>query len=138
CICLVGFALSKPLTHWLVPGFSGENLEKTIKLTKLFLLSPMIFALSSVFTSILNAQKRFIIAGLAPVLYNLGIIFGAVVLYDHYGLMGLGWGVILGALMHMLIQLPSAIKNGFVWRPIIDAKTEGLLRMFKLYVPRIF
>jgi len=137
-ICLVTFIFARPFTHLLVPGFGGAIFDQTVKLTRLFLLSPIIFGASSIFTNILYANKKFIIAGLAPLFYNLGIIFGVLFLYDSYGIMGLGYGVILGAALHLLIQLPSAIANGFSWQPILDFKDLALRKMLKLYIPRIF
>jgi hypothetical protein len=67
----------------------------------LFLLSPIIFTISNVFTSILNTQKKFIVVGMAPILYNLGIISGIIFLYPKLGVYGVGLGVIIGAVMHL-------------------------------------
>ncbi len=137
-VSIVLIILVEPLTKLLVPGFSGVKLEETVNLTRLFLLSPVIFTLSSVFSSILNSQKKFIIVGLAPVLYNLAIILGLLFLYPKYGIMGLGYGVIIGAVLHLLIQIPEAVKHGYSWSPIIDLKDKALKKIGKLFVPRIF
>ncbi len=137
-VSLILILLVEPLTKALVPGFSGEKLESTIKLTRLFLLSPVIFTLSNVFTSILNAHKKFLIVGLAPILYNLGIIFGLLYLYPRYGLIGLGYGVIIGAFLHLLVQIPEAMRNGYRWMPTFDLKDKALRKIGKLFIPRIF
>jgi len=137
-VCLVLFIFVEPLTKLLVPGFHGQKLLDTISLTRLFLLSPVIFTVSNVFTSMLNAQKKFLIVGLAPVLYNLGIIFGLLLLYPSYGIIGLGYGVILGALLHLSIQIPQAIALGFRWQWILDFKDAAFRKMTKLFVPKIF
>ncbi|MCX6797261.1 MAG: murein biosynthesis integral membrane protein MurJ [Candidatus Doudnabacteria bacterium] len=137
-ICLILFFFATPLTKLMVPGFSGEKLLSTIALTKILLFSPIIFTLSNVFSSILNAQKRFIAVGLAPILYNFGIIGGLIFLYPRFGLKGLGYGVILGALMHLLVQIPEAIRLGFKWQFIIDFKDRAFRKMGKLFIPRIF
>ena len=113
-ICLILLIFSAPLTKVLVPGFSGDKLARTIQLMRLFLLSPIIFTASNVFTSYLTASKKFLILSIAPIMYNLGIIFGLFFFYPHFGLMGLGYGVILGALCHMLVQIPEAVRFG--WR----------------------
>ena len=137
-ICAILLIFIHPLTKMLVPGFSGEKLHETVLLTRLFLLSPVIFTLSNVFTSILNAQKKFIVVGLAPILYNFGIIFGLLYLYPKFGILGLGFGVIFGALLHLLVQIPEAIRNGYFWQPALDLKDQALRKMARLFVPRIF
>lgn len=137
-VCLVLYIFVEPLTKALVPGFSGNKLLDTVALTRLFLLSPVIFTVSNVFTSMLNAQKKFLIVGLAPVLYNLGIIFGLLTLYPAYGIIGLGYGVILGALLHLSIQIPQAILLGFRWRWVLDFKDAAFKKMTRLFVPKIF
>jgi putative peptidoglycan lipid II flippase len=91
-LCFVLFIFSSQLTKALVPGFHDAKFQETLLLTRIFLISPVIFTLSNVFTSILNAQKKFIAVGLAPILYNAGIIFGLLYLYPHYGMKGLGYG----------------------------------------------
>ncbi|MEK7617736.1 MAG: murein biosynthesis integral membrane protein MurJ [Patescibacteria group bacterium] len=137
-VCFGLFIFVEPLTKALVPGFSGPKLIDTIALTRIFLLSPIIFTLSNVFTSMLNAQKKFLIVGLAPVLYNIGIIFGLLALYPRYGIIGLSYGVIIGALLHLGIQIPQAIALGFRWQPILDFKDIAFKKMSRLFVPKIF
>ena len=137
-ICALLWFFSASLSKALVPGFEGEKLANTVSLTKLFLLSPVIFTLSNVFSSILNSQKRFVAVGLAPVLYNLGIIFGLLVLFPRFGIMGIGYGVIIGACLHLFIQVPEAIMLGFRWQPVLDFKDKAFQKMTKLFVPRIF
>jgi len=137
-ICLLLFIFIEPLAKLLVPGFAGQKLLETISLTRLFLLSPIIFTISNVFTSILNAQKKFFFVGLAPILYNAGIIFGLYAFYPIYGIQGLGYGVILGALAHLLVQIPQAIALGYRWQPILDFKDKAFQKMSRLFVPKIF
>ncbi len=136
-ICIILFFLAGPLAEFLVPGFSGEKLQHTIQLMRLFLLSPIIFTASNIFTSILSSYKKFLVLSLAPILYNLGIIFGLFVFYPHFGLMGLGFGVIMGALMHLLVQIPEAIRFGWRWQAVIDFKEPVLKKIGKLFLPRI-
>jgi len=137
-ICLLLILFAVPLTKLIVPGFSGQKFNDTVLLTRIFLISPIIFTSSSVFSSILNANKKFLLVSLAPILYNLGIIGGLLVLYPRYGIVGWGFGVVAGALMHMLIQVPSAIGHGFSWKPVIRLKDEAVRKIGKLFVPRIF
>jgi putative peptidoglycan lipid II flippase len=135
CLCLL--ALSTPLTKILVPGFSGEKLLRTIQLMRLFLLSPLIFTVSNVFTSILSSNKKFLMLSIAPIMYNLGIIGGLFFLYPHYGLMGLGYGVIIGACLHMLVQIPEAVRYGYRWQAVAGYKDPSVIKIGKLFLPRI-
>lgn len=136
-LSVVLFVFTPQLTKWLVSGFSEEYLRATIQLTRLFLVSPIIFGASTLFGGILYAHKRFFVASLAPLFYNLGIIAGIVWLYPIYGIMGLGYGVILGALVQLLLQAIGAVWTGYKWRLILSIQDSSLARMIKLYVPRI-
>ncbi|MFA5990814.1 MAG: murein biosynthesis integral membrane protein MurJ [Candidatus Doudnabacteria bacterium] len=136
-LCLVLIFLAKPLTHLLVPGFEGQKFSDTVVLTRIFLLSPIIFTASNIFSSILNSQKKFIIANLAPVMYNLGIIFGLLVLYPKFGLYGLGWGVVIGAGLHLLVQIPEAVYFGYSWQGVMDLRDPAIKKVLKLFLPRV-
>ena len=76
-------------------------------------LSPIFLGVSGVLGGMLQSFRRFLIYSLAPIFYNLGIIFGAVWFSNWFGLSGLAWGVVLGAFLHMLIQIPAAYVLGF-------------------------
>ena len=88
----------------LVPGFGPEALQSTIALARIMLLQPILLGLSSIAAAVVQSSRRFMLFALAPIFYNVGIIFGILVLYPTMGLQGLAWGVVFGALMHFLIQ----------------------------------
>lgn len=136
--CIILFIFLTPLTHRLVPGFSEMDTVNTLRLARLFLLSPLIFTASTLFGGILNAQKKFLVASVAPIFYNLGIIAGAVLLYPIFGIMGLGYGVIAGGLLQLFIQVWASFRLGFRWRPDLNFKHVGVKKIIRLYVPRIF
>lgn len=134
CSALVVFApLLVPLT---VPGFSPEKLETTIRLTRIMALSPLFLGLSAVMGGILQATRRFFAFALAPVLYNVGIIFGALVLSPVLGLEGLAWGVVLGAFLHLITQASVALRLGLRRIPVPSLRTEGVRRILWLMAPR--
>ncbi len=137
-ICVVLFIFADPFTHFVVPGFVGEKFSSTVSLTRILLLSPLLFTASSVFSGVLISLKRFAMVNLAPIFYNFGIIFGLLFFYPQWGLRGLGAGVILGASIHFLIQGVGAIRFGFVWRPVLDFADEGVKKIAQLFLPRIF
>lgn len=120
----------------MVDGFDNERLALTIRLTRIMLLSPIIFAASNIFGSILQAFKRFTQFALAPVVYNLGIIIGIVFLYPIMGPVGLAWGVVLGAVSHLLIQLPSAVRLGYRFQLIFAWQVREVHRVLRLLIPR--
>ncbi|MBL8030031.1 MAG: murein biosynthesis integral membrane protein MurJ [Candidatus Doudnabacteria bacterium] len=137
-VCLILFVFSKPMTQYLVPGFSGQQLQDTLKLTRLFLLTPIIFTASTIFGGVLNAKKKFIITSLAPLLYNLGIIFGIVFLFGRFGILGLGYGVILGALAQLFVQVYTVWSGGFSLKWSFNSKLPAFREMLQMYLPRIF
>ncbi len=85
---------------------SGEHATEFVMLARLLLVQPIILGLSGIATSVTQAKRRFVLFALSPVLYNLGIIGGTLFLYPLYGLVGVGMGVVLGALLHLIIHLP--------------------------------
>jgi putative peptidoglycan lipid II flippase len=96
--------ITPALTEKLVPGFDSGRLSLTISFTRIMLISPILFGVSNVLSSSLQAFKRFTAFALAPVLYNAGIIFGIAVLYPLIGPAGLAYGVVIGALLHLHVQ----------------------------------
>lgn len=77
-----------------------------VALAQLLLLQPILLGLSGVLTSVTQVHRRFMLFALSPILYNAGIIVGALLLYPVYGLFGIGMGVVLGALLHVVIHVP--------------------------------
>lgn len=88
----------------LIPGFSGEAQAQTLELARIMLLQPFLLGLSSIAASVVQASRKFVLFAIAPILYNIGIIVGSLFLFPVIGITGLAWGVVLGALMHLLIQ----------------------------------
>jgi len=90
------------------------------------------FAISNFFTGMLQSYKRFIIPALAPILYNVGILIGAFMLSKYIGIYAAGVGVVIGAALHMIIQLPLVFKLGFRFKPIMNFKDPGVKKTYKL------
>lgn len=137
-LCSILWILTPHLTTLIVPGFNAGQQALTMQLTRLMLLSPFFLGLSSVFGGILQSFRRFAIFAIAPIFYNLGIIFGAIFLTKNWGLHGLALGVIIGAFLHFLIQYWGSRQLGFAYRAISDFKNQYLRQIFRLMVPRIF
>lgn len=118
-IALALFFLMPTLLSFLFPKLmeASAGSEEFVALSRLLLLQPILLGLSGVLTSVTQVQKRFVLYALSPVLYNLGIIGGALFLYPVYGLSGIGIGVLAGALMHLLIHVPVLIEAKLVPTP---------------------
>lgn len=134
CGLLIIFApLLVPL---IAPGFSQEQREITTGLTRIMFLSPILLGMSAIIGGILQSFKRFFVYSLAPIFYNIGIILGALYLVDIFGLYGLALGVVLGALFHLLIQLPTAFNLGYRYSWQFNLKDKGLRQIIKMMIPR--
>lgn len=139
-VVAVSFALyffADSITAIFVYGFDKEKMRLTAEMTKIMLLSPVFLGMSSILGNLLQAKKMFLPFALAPVLYNIGIIFGALFFTDSFGVLGLAYGVVLGALLHFLIQIPPALKVGFKFTPSFNIFHPGLKEMLLLSGPRV-
>lgn len=130
--CILSIILISPINSLLVPGFSGDQKVLTDQLTRLILIGQTILVVGSFFIGVLTSFQRFIIAALAPLFYNLGIIFGIAVLSPIFGIQGPAIGVIIGALLHVLIQIPIVRSLGFKYRFSFDFLNKGVKEVFKL------
>jgi len=141
-VLLAGFAfvlfLFMPFfVQFVTPGFSGEMREAVIPLARLMLLSPILLGISAIFSGMLQYFGKFFVYSLAPVLYNLGIIIGIIFLVPTLGLIGLAWGVVLGAVLHVFIQLYPVFVSGFSFKRMFSFSHPSLLRMARLTAPRM-
>lgn len=111
------FCMAPFLAGWLFPDLSNQ--AELVLLMRILLLQPLLLGISSLFGVVTQLGHRFVLYALSPLLYNLGIILGIVALEPLFGLAGLAYGVVLGAMGHMLIQLPlvraSALRFFFTW-----------------------
>lgn len=94
----------------LAPDFSSSQQALSASLLRILLIAPAIFGLSGLLMGILNAHQRFFLPALAPSMYWLGMIIGLIVLVPSMGIFGLAWGAVLGAALHLAVQIPDLIK----------------------------
>jgi putative peptidoglycan lipid II flippase len=135
-ITVLGIIFAPYLMKAVAPGFSPEKQMVTANITRIMFLSPLFLGISSVLGGILQSFRRFFVYSLAPILYNLGIIAGALLFAPHWGVYGLAWGVVMGAFLHMFIQVPLAFKLGFRYRPIFNLADKNLKKIGRMMVPR--
>lgn len=97
----------------LVPGFSEEKLRLTVYLSRFLLLQPLMLGVSSVVSGALHSLNKFFVTVFAPILYNVGIIVGIVFFSSQWGILGVVFGVLVGACMHLLLQARVFLGSGF-------------------------
>jgi putative peptidoglycan lipid II flippase len=123
----------------IAPGFPAEQQALAVELMRLDLFAILIFSVSGLAMAGLQANQHFLLPALAPSLYNFGQIFGALVLSNRFGMgiHGLVWGVIIGAGLHLLIQVPGLLHFGYRWAPKLDLKDAGVRQVLRLLGPRV-
>jgi len=140
-VVLIGLWFAMPwLSKFLVPGFSIDSQSQLVVLSRWLLLSPIILGLSNMLGGVTQSFHKFFAYVLSPILYNLGIIFGIIFLAPKFGLKGIVWGVIVGAILHLFIQLPSIYKLGLIpsitfdipWKEVKSIITTSLPRTLTL------
>lgn len=135
---LAAFYFAPEIVQLIAPGFDLSKRLATAELTRIMLIGILFLGLSNVASSILNAFKRFTAFAVSPVMYNLGIIAGILILVPMFGIKGLAWGVVVGSFFHFFVQLPSIARLGFKYRFSLDWKNRGVRKIEKLMLPRTF
>ncbi len=129
------------LAPWLVarvvaPGFDADRQALTTELMRLMLVSSVLFGVSGVVMGILNSFQHFLLPALAPAIYNLSIIGGAIFLAPTMGIHGLAVGVIVGAMLHLAIQVPGLMKRKMIYRPHLGLSDPAVRVVGRLMLPR--
>jgi putative peptidoglycan lipid II flippase len=113
-LALLAFFFAPQIVRYgLAPGFAKDPqiMALTVSMLRVQLLSAVFFGLGGLFVGILNAHQVFLIPALTPAMYQLGIIFGTIVLAHKMGIHGLAWGAVIGAAAYLLIQIPTLLKQ---------------------------
>lgn len=106
------------------------------KLLRIMIFSQFFFVISIFITGVLQSFQRFLIPALASVFYNVGIIISIIFLSPSVGIYAPAFGMILGALLHLVVQMPLALSLGFKFKPVLDFKNTDVREMFTLMWPR--
>lgn len=140
---LVGYAVlallciffAPAIVRMVFPGFVVEEQQTVVNLMRILLLQPLLLGLSGLASVITQLGQRFVIYAIAPLLYNGGIIVGALVFYPVYGLNGIAYGVVLGAFLHLLVQMPLVVASAY--RPNVVIPNPRMLgRVLVQSLPR--
>ncbi|HLE13504.1 MAG TPA: murein biosynthesis integral membrane protein MurJ [Anaerolineales bacterium] len=149
----LGIAIfAEPLVHRVIaPGFPPDQLALTVSVMRLDLIAILIFSISGLIMAGLQANQHFLLPAMAPMFYNLGQIFGVAILAPQtgisigpitlpafgLGIYGLVYGVLIGAALHLAIQIPGLIAYHFHWTPAINLRNPGVVKVLHLLGPRI-
>jgi len=135
-VALIAFFILPNLVSFIAPGFPPEMQEKVVELSRIMLLSPIFMGLSNLFGTVTQLFRKFFIFSLSPILYNIGIIFGIIFLYPTFGIYGLAVGVVLGALMHFMVQVFASRSCNFMPRFSFKINFSDIWRAVETSLPR--
>lgn len=124
------------IVKYTAPGFTIEQTNLLITVSRIMLLSPIFIGLSNLIGTVTQFFKKFVVFSLSPVLYNIGILFGVIFLYNKIGLYGLAVGVVMGAFLHFLIQVPVVAKRGFIPKFKIKIDWREIYKIIQISIPR--
>lgn len=135
-VAAVSYVYMPWLSHILFKGMPESQIVEIIFLSRVLLLSPILLGLSNLFGSLTQAYNRFTIYALAPILYNAGIVVGIIVFGEKWGILGVVAGVIFGAALHLVVQVPFVMKSGLL--PKVTTKVDWplLYRVVTTSLPR--
>ena len=132
----LGALIAEPLMTAIAPGFEPGTHDLAVDATRWLMLSPVLLGLSALAKAALQAERRFVPPALSPLLYNVGIIIGALLLARAFGLRGLVWGTLIGAVLHLAVQAPGLASWGR-FRLTWGLTNPDVRRVIVLMLPRL-
>lgn len=136
-VAMAAYIIAPLLAPLIAPGLAhGASEVQLVLLMRILLLQPILLGASNTIASLTQLRHRFILYSISPLLYNCGIIFGALVLYPLWGIAGLGFGVVLGAFLHMMVQMPFFFAEKTDVRMPITKLLKGVREVLVLSIPR--
>ncbi|MDO9547275.1 MAG: murein biosynthesis integral membrane protein MurJ [Pelolinea sp.] len=138
-LSLLTMIFSKQVVQYiLAPGFSGPEMLLTARLLRIQVISSVIFGLSGLVMAALNAHQHFLLPAIAPAMYQIGWIFGIFLLEPKMGIVGLAWGVVIGALFHLAVQIPRLITlPEILYSFDLGLKVDEVREVLRLMAPRL-
>ncbi len=134
---VVFFIFTQQLVFFVAPGLSLSEQALAVNFTRIMLVGQTLpLILGNFLTGVLQSHKRFLIPAIAPVAYNIGIIIGIGFLSPRFGLYGAVWGVVIGAVLFFLVQIPLCLKLNFHFSPSFDLQNSGVAAIGRLIIPR--
>ncbi len=135
-ISLIVAFLMPYIAHYIAPGFSEQQLASLVVTSRIMLLSPIFIGFSNLIGSVTQLFRNFFIFSLSPIFYNVGILFGIIYFYPIFGVYGLAYGVILGAILHLCVQIPVVVSHGLFPKITFKINWLEIYSVTKLSIPR--
>ena len=136
-VAFIAFLIMPYIARIVFPGITDpDSLSTVIFLSRILLLQPICLGISNMLGVITQIKKRFFLYAISPILYNLSIIFGIVFLYPIFGITGVAIGVLIGGVMHFIIQVPFVIKQGLLPRFTLNINFNDVWKVIKISIPR--
>ncbi len=141
-LTLIASLLAFVLAPWFIgnvvaPGMNPTAVDQAAGMMRVLLIGTLIFSVSGILMGILNSYNHFLTPAIAPAMYDMGILFGAVFLVGPFGIMGLAYGTVLGAALHLAVQVPALFRYPVKWRFALGWADPTLRRLVLLMLPRI-
>lgn len=136
CASILGIVCAPWISRAVGPGFDPYTLELATRFTRIIFISPVLLGISMVLGGILQSLRYFLSYSLAPILYNVGIIIGVVILVPLIGVTGIAWGVVLGAFLHTITQWHAVHLAGFRWKKVFSLRDKNVRTIGSLMIPR--
>jgi putative peptidoglycan lipid II flippase len=128
--------LAVPLSYIAAPGFTQAQLLLVARLTRIVLPAQICFFMGGLLMGVQNAHGRFFGQAVGPLIYNIGIIVGGLLLSNSVGIAGFSWGALAGALIgNLLLQIFLVKRLGVKYRPSLDVRHPGVIKVGKLLLP---
>lgn len=138
-LAVIAFIFAEPLVKAMAPGFDVYRYTLTVNITRIMLITPILFGISSVFGAIQQSFNRFVLYAMSSLFYNIGIIIGILFLakfFPNEPIYGVAWGVVLGTAMQAFVQLLGVFGLGYKYKPVFHFLHKGVIRIVKLMIPR--
>jgi len=127
---------AQPLISYLVPNLDKEQLHNAVVIMRFLAFNPLLFTISGIITSVQQTMGRFFFYAIAPLFYNLSIILSIFIFKDNLGLIGLGVGAFIGAILQLLIVLFGSAKLNFHYHRRIDWHNKDFQMILRNLPPR--
>jgi len=132
---IVVYFFTPQIVSVLYENFSPTMQTSLVDVVRILLLQPLFLGVSNLFAAYVQTRGRFLLYAIAPILYNIGVILGILFFYPYMGVVGLAWGVVLGALLHLGIQMPFMMANQMIPKILIP-KWRTVYEVMRISIPR--
>lgn len=131
----IGFLLAGPIMHMLAPKFSSEKISLAISMTRILLISGTFILLNALCIGLLQAHENFAIPAMIGFPLNFAVIFSVIFLHRSFGIYALVIGTALSIVLQVIFQIPSLVRVGFRFKPLLDFRDPDLHKLAVLVFP---